>query len=164
MPNIGKPRGPYCRKSALERFCRKVHIPQDDSQCWEWQGARNHHGHGMFAPQGHIPRCTHAHRWLYQYVHGVILPSNITINHRCDHPPCVNPQHLYAGTHQDNMRDMVARGRQTRGTAHPQARFTEEQVRAVRASRLSCVALARQYSVNLQTISNIKNGKTWKHL
>ena len=109
------------RTSAIDRFIAKVTVPEDSSQCWVWQGARRPSGHGMFAPDGAQPRCTHAHRWLYQYVHGAVLPSNITVNHHCDNPPCVNPTHLYAGTQQDNVRDMVARGRQSRGTAHSSA-------------------------------------------
>lgn len=162
MPNIRKPLGPYSRKSALERFCRKVHIPQDDSQCWEWQGARGHYGHGMFAPQGHIQRCMPAHRWLYQYVHGVTLPSNITINHKCDHPPCVNPAHLYAGTHQDNMRDMVVRNRQCKGIRSPNAKLTREQVVSIRQSALSQRQLARLHGVNDMTIRKIREGRSYK--
>ena len=62
------------------------------------------------------------------------------------------------------MRDAQQRGRIAKGIQTATARLTEEQVRAIRASLLSFNALARQYSVNAQTISNIKNGKTWKHL
>jgi len=164
MSTKAKPRATYHRKSAIQRFCRRVHVPQDDSQCWEWQGARFHYGHGAFAPQGHIPRCVPAHRWLYQYIHGVVLPSDITVNHLCDHPPCVNPQHLYAGTQGDNVRDMVARSRQTRGTSHPQAQLTEEQVKAIRASRLNSRQLSEQYPVCQTSITNIKKGRTWQHL
>jgi len=104
----------------------------------------------------------HAHRWLYQYVHGVTLPSNITVNHRCDNPPCVNPAHLYAGTRQDNMRDMIARGRQCHGTRSPQAKFTREQVVAIRQSALSQRQLARLYGVYDMTIHRIRKGLSYK--
>ena len=152
------------RTSAINRFVIKVYVPQDPAQCWIWTGARYHYGHGAFAPDGSVARSTPAHRWLYQYVHGVTLPSDITVNHNCDVPPCVNPAHLYAGTHKDNMRDMVARGRQSRGAMHPSARLTEADVVSIRASTESLKKLAQKYPVNSSCIGHIRQGLTWRHI
>ena len=123
------------RTSAIDRFITKVHIPQDSSQCWIWTGARGHKGHGAFAPDGSVPRIMNAHRWIYQHVNGVQLPPAVFVCHRCDNPPCVNPAHLYAGSHADNMRDMRQRGRASRGEHHARSRLQEADVRAVYGPR-----------------------------
>lgn len=145
-------------KTPIERFCRKVTVPQDATQCWIWTGSRLHYGHGAFAPDGRVPRCTPAHRWLYQYVNGVVLPPHINVNHHCDNPPCVNPAHLYAGTQADNVRDMVRRGRARNG----RARFSAEEVRAIRRSRQSTRQLARAWGVLPNTIRLIRKGVSYK--
>lgn len=74
--------------------------------CWEWQGGKRFDGYGTavhFGLQG-------AHRIAWYYAHGA--PGRKYVLHTCDNPSCCNPSHLYLGTHQDNMRDMVERGRQ----------------------------------------------------
>jgi hypothetical protein len=68
------------------------------------------------------------------------------------------------GTHTDNMRDKVAHGTQTRGETHPIAKLTEDDVRAIRASRETTRALGEQYGVSQVAIVFIKNRKTWKHV
>ena len=165
MPNTGAPRGQYITtRSPIQRFCRKVHIPADSSQCWIWTGARFHYGHGAFAPDGRVPRNIGAHRWLYQWVHGVELPQNITVNHHCDNPPCVNPQHLYAGTQQDNVADMIRRGRQAQGTQTAAARLSEADVRTIRSSSQTVRQLARQFGVTDWTIYKVLQGKSYRNV
>jgi hypothetical protein len=152
------------RTSAIDRFITKVHIPQDSSQCWIWQGARRRHGHGAFAPDGSVPRSIHAHRWIYQHVNGVHLPPDVFVCHRCDNPPCVNPAHLYAGSRADNVRDMVQRDRQARGSGVATARLQEADVRAIRSSRQTQKFLAQKYRVNRSTIQDIQHRRTWRHI
>ena len=119
MPIKGAKRGPYQRKPAIDRFMRKVQI-QDAQGCWLWQGATKQHGYGLFAPQGHIPRTVLAHRWLYQFVYGKI-DASLSLCHHCDTPACVNPTHMFVGTHHDNMQDCWAKGRHAwqHSTTHP---------------------------------------------
>lgn len=65
------------------------------------------HHYGVFLVNG---RSINAHRFAYQIAHGPV-PDDMFVCHRCDNPPCVNPAHLFLGTHVDNMQDMISKGR-----------------------------------------------------
>ena len=149
---------------AIQRFVRKVTVPQDPAQCWVWTGAIKPLGYGAFAPDSTRPRSMPAHRWLYQHVHGGTLPTRVFVCHTCDNPPCVNPAHLYAGSPADNMRDKVERNRHPRGVKSANAKLTEEDVRAIRRSNLSNPQLARLYPVTAQNIRHIRQRRTWHHI
>lgn len=87
---------------------------QDATGCLLWGGRRNAAGYGLFDLQKR-PRL--AHRMSF-WLHTRILPRGFSVLHRCDNPACVNPSHLFLGTHEDNMKDMVAKGRQVKGPSH----------------------------------------------
>ena len=76
------------------------------SDCIEWHRCRNQQGYGQWVFQG---RQRQAHRVIFYFHHGY-WPT--VVRHTCDNPPCVNIEHLLPGTHADNNRDMVERGRQ----------------------------------------------------
>lgn len=75
--------------------------------CWEWVGSLNSDGYGTFR----VGRDNTflAHRVAYYLIKGKIGGHEIC--HRCDNPKCVNPSHLFSGTHADNTRDMTEKGR-----------------------------------------------------
>jgi len=75
--------------------------------CWIWTGAKNRGGYGTWSQRGFRGL---AHRWSYAASHREV-PKGLFVCHHCDNPPCVNPEHLYAGTHRQNMDDAVERGR-----------------------------------------------------
>ena len=86
------------------RFWSKAN---DTGYCWEWQGSKNNDGYGHFKIHGgHIT----ASRIAYQLINGDI-PDGLQVLHKCDNPSCVNPSHLFVGTVQDNMNDMIMKGR-----------------------------------------------------
>lgn len=95
------------RKTALERF-NDSYIVDQKTGCWIWQKTKDAPGYGIFYFENHF---IHAHRWIYQHLNGE-MPKNIFACHKCDNPPCVNPEHIFAGTHADNMRDMKKKGRE----------------------------------------------------
>jgi hypothetical protein len=99
----------------------------------------------------------------YELVHGEI-PDGVHVLHRCDNPSCVNPKHLFLGTHQDNMRDMSEKGRASRGEKNANAKLSQEQVLEIKASAVSSRKLAPLYAVSDRQIRSIRSGQWWKHV
>ncbi len=89
-------------KYIIIRFWVKV---KQTDYCWEWEGSRNKDGYGTFKIGNDVVL---AHRFAYQYIYGK-TPKQVM--HKCDNPPCVNPDHLFSGTQFDNMRDKQLKGR-----------------------------------------------------
>lgn len=89
------------------------HAP-DLGPCWTWTGATRNGGYGSIKIRGRR-HCTHRVAWTME--RGAI-PGDMNVLHKCDNPPCVNPEHLFLGTDADNVHDMVAKGRQARGDTH----------------------------------------------
>ncbi len=101
-------------------------------------------------------RNTYAHRVFYQMYCGELL-AGMNVCHHCDNRKCVNPVHLFQGTPKQNTADMVAKGRDPHGSKHPGAKFTAEQVAAIRAMQgvRPMLQLAREYGVRDTTIRRI---------
>jgi len=131
-----------------------------DYECWEWPRGRLPSGYGRFVVRRILQ---YAHRASHEVFIGPI-PDGAQVCHRCDNPPCWNPAHLFAGTAVVNARDRMEKGRSQRGEGHYAAKLTEDDVRAIRASRLSGPDLASQYGVKFSAIYKIKDGRSWKHV
>lgn len=91
----------------LARFWSKVDTQSQD-ECWLWTGLRNRKGYGKFHIGGSYEVAT---RVMLALQRGRALSSQELACHHCDTPPCVNPSHLFVGSHQDNMVDAVRKGR-----------------------------------------------------
>lgn len=168
---------PKLTPSDITRFWSKVDRSGD---CWLWTGTIVSHGYGEFYASGQRHR---PHRIAWSLVHGPI-PEGLVICHRCDNPACVNPEHLFAGTQADNMRDMVKKGRREytgkadfrqrrpemihKGIDNGNAKLTEEDVRLIReryaAGNITQAALAAEYGVHPTAISQIIRRVGWQHI
>jgi hypothetical protein len=131
--------------------------------CWEWQARAEINGYGTFTVRSGVQRLVH--RLAYEIHAGEPPPKGLVVRHRCDNPKCVNPDHLELGTHAENMRDKVSRGRQVRGERSPSAKLTEDQVREIRsAPEGQGRTLARKFGISNTQVSKIKNGHAWQHV
>lgn len=124
-------------KSLEERFRSKVN---KTSGCWLWTGARNSGGYGVIG-RGHrsegLIRASHV-SWI---IHNEWLPPGLWVLHRCDNPPCINPDHLFLGTPKDNMHDCLQKGRARRnpnyGEQHHSTKLTDAQIEEIRQAWLA---------------------------
>lgn len=144
-----------------ERFEKKVSVAENG--CWLWTGSVNHAGYGGMGTCG--TKTARAHRVSYE-LHVGPIPDGMCVCHRCDTPACVRPGHLFLGTHQENMHDMVVKGRKasTRGELGGLAILTEALVREIRASAESTRSIARRLGTDHTTIHSARIGRTWKHV
>ena len=133
------------------------------SGCWEWQEGKSRRGYGVV----HVPGVgtRRAHRYSFEISRGPI-PDGLFVLHHCDNPPCINPDHLFLGTHADNATDKTLKGRQPQGESHGRARLTENDVRAIRAKygKATGKELAAEYGMSLRQIMNIVSRKQWKNV
>mgnify|MGYP001598312210 CR=1 FL=1 len=137
-----------------ERFFRHV---DKTERCWLWNGYTNAYGYGTF---GISHRSTLAHRVSWN-LHKGEIPSGICVLHFCDNPPCVNPDHLFLGTHKDNMHDATVKGRigAMKVTAWDVANMRQERKLGVRYA-----VLADRYGLTQGGIRAAVLGITWKHV
>lgn len=151
-------------KSLLYRFWSRVEIANNG--CYEWVGSKHKQGYGTIW-DCRKRRVVKTHRLSAELFMFPFDPK-LCVLHRCDNPSCVNPFHLFQGTHTDNMRDMARKNRNkvTRkfGVDNHMSKLTESKVLAIRAEEGSCKTIADKYQVSPMTISRIRRRKTWPHL
>lgn len=162
------------QETAADRFWAKVDkngptMPHMQTPCWVWTGATDK-GYGQLGFNG---KSIGAHRLAYELRHGA-SPGILHVLHRCDNPPCCNPDHLFLGTNGDNVRDMCAKGRAwqqqpgnaLRGSANPNAKLLPEQVVAIReayaSKAMNGVQLAEVYGVGSSTIYRVIHDDRYK--
>lgn len=101
------------------------YMPIPETGCWLWTRALSSKGYGCTNING---KTEYAHREAYKHYIGHV-PKGLWVLHKCDTPSCINPNHLFLGTHKDNMADMVNKGRSNtqKGEAHLDAKLTNKQ-------------------------------------
>lgn len=136
------------------------------SGCWNWTRRTSNLGYAVINPRSGFH---HAHRLAYHLWIGP--PGKLEACHRCDNPKCVNPDHLFLGTHRDNMLDAARKGHMGKhpptprfGEQHPRSKLKEADVRIIRASTDTGRKLAAAFGVSNSTIYDILARKYWKHV
>lgn len=147
---------------AYERFMAKV--SKDACGCWIWTGSKVKSGYGKVKVN---QKMFLAHRLSYM-AHKGDIKSGLFICHSCDNPLCVNPDHLWAGSQIENVRDAKKKGRANYsgviGENNSKAKLTENDIFEIRNSNLTNTELSKKFNVTQPTISNIRSKKTWKHI
>lgn len=149
-----------------ERFWRWV---KKTDSCWLWTGATTNCGYGVI--NDGTRKLVRTSRLSYSLANGPI-PDGKLVLHRCDTPACVNPAHLFIGTHADNTRDMYSKGRGVPPPLHcgvnqHLAKLTANKVRQIREMKLAGhtgVKLARQFGVSTTVISLVSRRQSWAHV
>ena len=145
-----------------ERFDDKwVSIPETSCNWWVSVAVQ---GYGHIRRRG---KWVKAHRVAYELYKGEI-PEGMSVCHKCDNTLCVNPDHLFLGTHTDNMRDKVHKGRaytgEHKGVSNGNAKLTDDDVRAIRTTKGTCRELASTFGISPMTVSLIKRRLAWAHV
>lgn len=152
-------RGGFCSDSC--RFWNKVTFTES---CWLFRFPLDKGGYGRIRFQGKNSAASHRVAW--QLCNGPI-PDGLWVLHKCDIPACCRPDHLFLGTHQDNVDDMMRKGRKHdfNGEAHPGSILTAKQVIEIQRKYMSEYITQRElgeiYGVCQGTISAIITKKTW---
>ncbi len=139
------------------RFYKYGDIIGEENKCWIWRGPINNNGYGRFS----VDKIDHyAHIVAYAIKHK-LNKVDLYVCHTCDNKLCVNHNHLFLGTHLDNMKDKISKGRQTK-------KLTDKEVIEIREKYEHGIytqrKLAGEYNVCQYTIRVIVNNLAWKHL
>lgn len=145
----------------MERFWNKIN---KTNHCWNWTAAKKDKYYGGFRYKKKYER---AHRvsWI---MHNGPIPNSLHVLHSCDNTLCVNPSHLFLGTHQDNMKDRQNKRRTASGMKSGHSKLSLKSISEIKLKyiphKYGCgsVRLAREYNVSPTTILYLVKGKTYK--
>lgn len=146
------------KRDKAHRFWLLVDRSGGPDACWHWRGKLNQHGYGRTSLG------ERAHRVSYE-VHFGAPPADMLVCHRCDNPICVNPAHLFLGTHRENSADMVRKGRSQKPSGPPRQRpgprsprLPRELARSLRARYVAgerIADLAREHKLTFQRVHKV---------
>ncbi len=144
-------------EKARRRFASKV-LPVDNKGCINFAGGKCHFGYSHFYFNRHHQG---AHRVAWQFANGPI-PNGLWVLHRCDNPSCVNVEHLFLGTIQDNNQDAFLKERHAFGESHGMVKLTISQVRQIFLDTRPHLEIATEHGITKSVIWHIKTRKHWR--
>ncbi len=152
-----------CKKLCIKKYdlafcsdmCRLMHYVNKTDTCWLWTGSCDIKGYGKTNIGSKVMS---AHRAFYETFIGPI--NDMFVCHSCDIPSCVNPDHLWLGTHEDNMRDMHSKGR----IYTKLSPYQITKIRKMWEEGICGKELCKKYNIVSGHLSNIVNRKIWKHI
>lgn len=148
-------------KAAAGVVWDRVDCSGGSDACWPSSYTKSKRGYGVAAFRGHSIA---AHRLAWIATNGPI-GAGLCVLHRCDNPPCCNPEHLFLGTRRDNSHDAIRKGRNAFGERNGIAKLRAKDVVEIRADiarGLTLVEIAAKFGVTPQNIGAIKRGRSWK--
>lgn len=148
----------------MDRFWSKVNKTEG---CWEWTAGKTKDGYGIF--KVHTKNLMRSHRYAWELECGPI-PKGLCVLHKCDNRKCVNPNHLFLGTNEDNVKDREQKGRgvmpDQNGENNSMAKLTEEEIKNIRFryenENITQKELGKIYNIDQSAVSIIINKKVWK--
>lgn len=149
----------------IARFWSKVKVG-GPNECWECKENaidKKAGGYGRIGVQGNL-YLMHRLSWIVSFGE---IKEGVFVCHKCDNRKCVNPNHLFVGTHNDNVQDMVTKNRNVIGESVPNSKLKEEDVIEIRnmlSQGISTREIAQKYKVNCATISKINTKRLWSWL
>ena len=169
--NVGMKYGvhPQCRecrgfktrrpKRTIAERLEYYSIPEPNTGCLLWIGANDGRGYGHMTIN---KKTVKAYRVQWELVNGVI-PKGVEVCHKCDTPACINPDHLFLGTHLQNMRDATSKGRMQHGR-NGHAKLTGEKVISILGDKRPVKIISNKYGISTGHIYAIKRGARWSYL
>lgn len=147
--------------SLHEAFEKNISQIIPNEKCMPWEGFVLENGYGQLSFKG---KRYLAHRLSYIYYYGEI-PAGVFVCHHCDTRNCVNPSHLFLGTHRENMQDMARKGR-IKGEKHPMAKMSNDNIVLMRSLHPSMpqAKLASLFHISQTQVSDILSRKSWSHI
>lgn len=140
-------------------------VAVSESGCWIWTGWVDPHGYG-FVTRRVSGKKVHlrVHRMHLEARLGRKLAEDEGACHRCDNPSCVNPDHLFAATHAENMRDMAAKKRAASGERHGASKLTAEAVAQIYLASGLHKDIGAAFGVRRECVDKIKRGDRWREV